>query len=285
MNIFINNKPAQITLDTEKTLADVMTGIEQWISPTGNRILNIKVNDSIIAEDSLAETLGIDIEKISKLEVFISPWRALAAEALEKLHETCISYGKADFNERKQIIEDWEKSPAARFLTSDIPDLYKLAALTFSGEGLLASDFTALIQERQREIASPELEIENSETQVRVLTERMVEFPLDMQTGKDERAAETMQLFSRVGEKLFRIFFIYKSEGLLADTFCIDNLPVKVFMDEFNSAMVELSEAYKNQDTVLIGDIAEYEIAPRLLNLYTALKSIVKSDFPVVSAF
>ena len=101
----------------------------------------------------------------------------------------------------------------------------------------------------------------------------MEELPLDIQTGKDQRASETIQYFSSVGEKLFRIFFILKSEGLSLETFVIDGLSVRTFMEEFNAALAELSAAYENRDTVLVGDLSEYELAPRLLKFFSALKN------------
>jgi len=283
MNIFINEKPAEITLDTEKTLGDVLSGIEQWIASTGNRIQRISINDRDIPGDELEKVFPLEINEIAKLDVFISSWRELAAEALTDLYETCLLYGKAAFEERSQIIADWKNCSAARFLASDITDLYNLALRTLTGEGLPLSDFTFLIEERLRETTDPVKEISSLENQVRIIADRMGEFPLDMQTGKDQRASETVQLFSGIGEKLFRIFFIYKSEGLLQDTFEVDGLPVRTFIDDFIAALKELSTAYENRDTVLAGDIAEYELAPRLLRIYSALKNITISDLPVLS--
>jgi hypothetical protein len=112
----------------------------------------------------------------------------------------------------------------------------------------------------------------------------MEELSLDIQTGKDQRAAETIQLFSRTGEKLFRIFFILKSEGLSLDTFVVDGLPARNFMAEFNAALSEISAAYKNRDTVLVGDLSEYELAPRLLKLFSALKCFSETSPPSISA-
>jgi len=278
MNIFINEKPAEIALDTEKTLGDVMTGIELWISPTGNRIQRICVNDKDIEGDALTEAFVLDIKNIDRLDVFIRSWRELAAEALGILYDSCKILGKAGFDERRQIFEAWTESAAARFLQSDIPDIWNLANRAMSGEGLLPSDLTLIVEERLREIADPWQEINNAGSQVEIVAARMEEFPLDMQTGKDRRAAETVQLFSQIGEKLFRVFFIYKSEGLSMETFLIDDLPARVFIEEFNAALRELSLAYENRDTVLAGDIAEYELAPRLLKFFITLKNMTKLD-------
>jgi hypothetical protein len=284
MNIFINEKPAEIALDTEKTLGDVMTGLELWISPTGNRIQKICIDDRDVEGDALTEAFGLDIEEIGKLDVFIRSWRELAAEALGILYETCGLFGKAAFDERGRIFEAWAESAAARFLKSDIPDIWGLAIRAMSGEGLLPSDLALIVGERLREIADPWQEINDCGPQVQLIAARMEEFPLDMQTGKDRRAAETVQLFSQIGEKLFRVFFIYKSEGLSMETFTIDDLPARVFIEEFNAALRELSLAYENRDTVLAGDIAEYELAPRLLKFFATLKNMAKLDTLVLFA-
>jgi len=274
MNIFINEKPADITLDTEKNLGDVMSGIEQWIAPSGSRIKKIALDGKDISTDDIGDAFRIGISDIKKLDIFVSPWRELASEALQSLYETYIFFNNAPFEDRKNIAKEWEKSSASRFLISDIPDISYLAARTFSGEGLPASDFIMLIEERLRELASPMDEIENSTEKVELIAKMLEELPLDMQTGKDKRAAETIQLFSGISEKLFRILFIFKSEGVSSEAFTIDGLSSKIFVEEFNSTLNELSSAYENQDTVLVGDIAEYELAPRLLKLFSAMKDI-----------
>ena len=149
--------------------------------------------------------------------------------------------------------------------------------------GLSVADFTAIVEERLKEVTDPWQEINGSEIFVNIVAQRMEEFPLDMQTGKDQRAAETIQLFSQISGKLFRIFFLHKSEGLSAETFIIDERPAKTFIEEFNSALRELSDAYENRDTVLAGDIAEYELAPRLLKFFAAMKNMTKSHSQVSS--
>ena len=283
MDIFLNGKTADITLDTEKNLGEVISGIEQWIAPSGSRIKKICVNDKDVPEDELTRAFQINIGDVGKLDISVSPWRELAAEAFQFLYDTCLLYEKAAFDERKQIFAGWQKSSAARFLTSDIPDMYILACHTMSGEGLALQEFCSLIEERLRETVDPDQEISNCETQVKMIAERLEEFPLDMQTGKDQRASETIQAFSRLGEKLFRILFIHKSEGLSMDTFVIDDLPARTFIEEFNTALTELSSTYESRDTVLAGDITEYELAPRLLKFFAALKNITKSGSSVLS--
>ena len=280
MNILINNKPADITLDTEKTLGDVLSGIELWLSQSGNRIRNVSVDGTDASGDTLSALFGRNIRDIKKLDITVASWRELAAQALFDLLETCTCFGNAAFGEREPVINAWEGSAASRFLASDIADIHKLAGDTLKGEGISVQDLRILIEERLREISEPDRELFSTEALVKSTAERMEELPLDIQTGNDQRAAETIQLFSRVGEKLFRILFIRHSDGLSMDTFTISGIPARSFFDDFNGALRELGAAYQNKDTVLAGDIAEYELSPRLLNFFTALKNITKSiDF------
>ena len=284
MEIYLNGKPADITLDSEETLGDVLSGIDQWISQTGNRIAAVNVDGINVAVEALDIVFSKEIKTVKKLEIVMSSFRELAMEALEELVGICALFTDASFEERSAITESWEKSPAARFLASDIPDTHALSANCFSGNGLSANDLAIILEERLREIADPERETANSEAIVKSIVKRMEELPLDMQTGKDQRAAETIQLFSKVGEKLFRMLSIYKAEGLSLDTFSIEDLPARAFIDDLNSALDEISRAYKDQDTVLAGDIAEYELAPRLLKFFNALRELKISSARVLTS-
>ena len=273
MEIFINQKNADIILDTEKTLGDVLSGVDQWISPGGNRIQAVSI-DSLMLGDNLGEYFDKSVRDIKRLDIEIVPWSELAAEALSDLNETCSIYQKAGFEERQEIASIWENSPAARFLATDIRDLSVLAKGAFTGEGFSAGDLALIADERFREITAPGRELGASQALVNTIAERMTELPLDIQTGKDQRAAETIQRFSGIGEKLFRIFMALKSGGLQTESMAIEGLPIRLFIEEFKAALKELSAAYDNRDIVLAGDISEYELAPRLLKFYNALKEI-----------
>ena len=273
MDIFINDRPADITLDTEKTLGDVLSGIELWVSSSGSRIMAISLDGQALPGDALSAVFDKDVNEVKKLDITVSAYRDLATEAFGLLLATCEFYRDASFEERPPIVQAWEQSAAAHFLQTDISDVYDSAARTFSGEGLPVTDIITLAEERLREILNPALEISGCEELVKSITERMERLPLDMQTGKDQLAAETMQLFTKACEKLFRIFFVLESEGFSLNSIVVDEITVRAFIEEFNAALTEISAAYANRDTVLVGDLSEYELAPRLLKFYSALKN------------
>ena len=271
MEIIINGKKADITLDKEKTLGNVLSGLDLYISSSGSRIEELYVDGLKIDSDKLESVFDNDIKDIQKLEVSIRPWRDLAIEAMGELLVICRDFEKASFQERNDLKSTWEESAAGRFVASDIVDFNNLIKSSFQGE-ISMGNLITITEERLRELIDPVKEILNSELLVKNVKERLEELPLDIQTGKDQRAADTVQLFSQIGEKLFRIYFIYKTEGLPMDDFPVNDKTAQVFIEDFKVSLNELSSAYASQDTVLAGDVAEYELAPMLWDFFLSIK-------------
>ncbi|MDR2797787.1 MAG: hypothetical protein LBB80_05540 [Treponema sp.] len=271
MDIFINEQPAGITLESEKTLGEVLAGIEAWLGGSENRISGLRINGSIITGASLAEVFEQDLQDIARLDITISTLPQLALEALCNSQEALRAYENSAFEDRHGIQDEWEASAAAHFLSEQIPDIYALLQKAFSGEALLA-EMNTLLDERIRELVDPRAEFHHAGTLISEIVARLEELPLDIQTGKDRRAAETVHLFSHTTEKLFRLLKLLKVQGLALETLSIDTFPFYDFISEFSATLKELLAAYTAQDVVLVGDLAEYELAPRLLKLYTTVK-------------
>jgi hypothetical protein len=272
MEISINGSPADITLETEKTIGDILSGMDQWLEGSGSRLSGLLIDGRKIGSGGLDEAFGRSLDGIGRLDIVVSSWRELAAEALLTLKEICDDWGALPFEGRGEARKRWDDGAAAAFLASEIPDMYDFAGRSLAGEGLSPEDLSLLVTERLQELGDPREEINRAEGLVSAVAGRLEDLPLDIQTGKDGRAAETMQLFSRTAEKLFRLLFVLKTSGLSMETMVIDNRNAKDFMTEFNSALKELNAAYENRDAVLVGDLAEYELAPRLVKFFTALK-------------
>lgn len=94
---------------------------------------------------------------------------------------------------------------------------------------------------------------------------------MDTQTGKDSRAHETIELFSSTLEKLVRLIPLLRLRGVDVELFTLGDSQFKAFMEELDLALRELLAAYEAKDTVLVGDLTEYELAPRLRTLHAAL--------------
>jgi len=276
MEIFINGKPADIVLETEKKVGDVLAGMEKWLEGSGNRLSGLGIDGLVTGAEALPAVIERELAGIKKIDMIISSWESIAMEALSGLKNYCALIAGSSFEDRSKIINDWETSAAKTFLSTDISDLYETAKLSFSGEGISPSDLEILAGERMSELEDPCAEILKMEMTVNETAARMTELPLDVQTGRDGRAAETIRIFSRMGEKLFRLFRILNH--MPAEPFEINGQPVKKYLNEFGTVLAELTAAYGNQDSVLIGDLAEYELAPRLTEFYSAVKNLAVKE-------
>jgi hypothetical protein len=273
MKITIDGKAADIALEKEKNLGEILGGIGDWLAGSGYSLSGLRINGEALGAEALAGAFDMALEDITTLDIETSGLPVLMAEALIGLRQDLGDYENAPFEEKRRVETRWAESPAASFLEECVPDIYGLAAQTFSGEGLAPANLAALLEERLRELRDPPLELGGVEALVESTAQRLEDLPLDIQTGKDGRAAETVQIFSAVTEKLFRIFSLLKLEGFVADAIVIDSMPLSAFIDDFSAALKELLAAYEVKDAVLVGDLAEYELAPRLRAFYAAIKT------------
>jgi hypothetical protein len=266
MEIRIDGKAADITLESEETLGEILLGFENWIAGSGLRISGLVIDGELIDSGGLSAAFTRNLREIREIDIRTSTRQDLLLEALRDAR----SYlGAFDSSPGAAAQENWEESAAAHFLTDEYPELARIVGEIFKQEGPAPERIYPLIDERIREAADPRGELSRIGPPVSDLIRRLEDLPLDIQTGKDRRAAETVSLFSGIAEKMFRLFFLLQNPG--EEIPLIDSLPASNFLEEFNAALRELLAAYEAKDAVLIGDLAEYELAPRLQTFYQSM--------------
>ena len=277
MKIRVNGLDADMQPETEKTVGEVLAAMESWLTGSGHRLSGLCIDGETANLETIEESFNREIDTIHTLDISTSSLTELIAESLFNIIEDVKTYEAASFEQRIPFAANWKESPTARLLAEQSPDLYDWAMNTFSGEGSGTQILHSLAEERLRELQNPINEMETAKPLVAEVCTRLEELPLDMQTGKDARAAETVNFFSGIAEKVFRIYSILKIEGFPVGDIKVENMAIKAYIDEFNAVLQELLTAYEQRDTVLVGDLAEYEMAPRLRNLHaTLLDAIVQ---------
>jgi hypothetical protein len=277
MEIRINGKPADITLESEKKVGDVLAGIQNWLESSLLFISGLELDGKVYGSSSLDAVFEMPLEGITCFNVKTSKWAELMLEALLGLKDDLEFHETLDGAGRDENRLRWEKSSPALFLKSNSPELHNMVIKTMEGN-FPASGTIALVSERIREIEDPSRELASLQTLTGEIAKRLEKLPLDIQTGKDGRAAETISVFSTLAEKLFRLIFLFKHFGAAFEHIEVPEpntaLNLKDYIDEFSTALKELACAYENNDTVLVGDLAEYELSPRLLRLADILGGI-----------
>ncbi|GHV86614.1 hypothetical protein AGMMS50230_22220 [Spirochaetia bacterium] len=279
MDIRINGKTADITLETEKTVGEVLSGIQNWLEESELFVSALELDGKTYGAGAIDGVFSLGVEGISVMEIRTSGWAELLLEALVTLRNDLEFYEQLPQGEQQECRKRWEHSVPALFLAKNAPDIHNAALKTldtvFSAAGTIG-----LIAERIRELEKPREEMAALKPLVDEIAKRLEDLPLDVQTGKDAQAAETITLFSGLTEKIFRLLVLFKHFGTNLENIEVssmdgtEKLSLKVYIEEFSAALKEFIAAYENSDTVLAGDLAEYELAPRLRFLASALYGI-----------
>lgn len=265
MNILINGSPVNITLESEKTIGDVLLGLESWLSESGFRMSGLSVNGVAVTAGELETTFEQNVETVETLDIQLSSWSVLALEALTRSRAEIIQFTESNPEIQMHIKKTWEEGSVFQFLEKQIPDVFGMVNQVFSGT-VESSGVLALIEERLQELTDPVAEFLEMKVQINDVVKALENLPLDIQTGKDLQAAQTIRFFSQIAEKLLRLLLILQRQGLQLEN---------TQLDEFASFLEELWEAYRVNDTVLVSDLAEYEIAPRLNQLYAMILNAI----------
>jgi hypothetical protein len=270
--ITINGKTADITLENETTLGEVLSGFDSWLSGSNLYLSGVEIDGKTYGSSALEEAFTLSLDGISRIDIKAASRDELMLEALAGIQND-LAYLAESPREAGQSVSAWETSSAAVFLAEHDADMYGLVARVLEGK---TPPRTALlsITERIRELRDPAGELRSAVPLITEAAGRLEDFALDTQTGKDRRAAETLALFSGITEKLLRLFGILKNRGA-------DTAAAAEFLNDFCAMVKELYTAYENKDTVLVGDLAEYELAPKLLEFSSLLTGIAVDGITV----
>jgi hypothetical protein len=278
MKIRINGVDADIRPETEKTVGEVLSALDAWLNGTGYRLSGLAVDGEAVHSGSMESCFDRNIDTIQILDISTSPVLELFGESLFTVIQDITAYEAASFEDKGPFLQRWKESPEARLLSEQSPELYNWTLKTFSGEGSGPQALRVILEERLRELEDPAGEMSRIGPLVAEICTRLEELPLDIQTGKDARAAETVNSFSGVAEKVFRVFKVLHSTGFPVQEIVVETLPVSAYIEEFDTALRELLAAYEQHDTILVGDLAEYEMAPRLRGLHKAVLDFIEGE-------
>jgi hypothetical protein len=286
MDISIDGNALDVTLENEQTVGDLFASLENWLSQTGFRCAAFALDGKNIPASEVEEAFSTGIGNVARIDIQTTSVAQLYADTLLDAAFFLAQYSSGDTAEsvdsgkdgKKETIHAWIESGGRSFLFENHPGFAKkIDDFLMRGQG----DGTALgeeIAERLREIAGPETALLSMKEKIYDITARLEVLSLNMQMGKDREATETVYEFSKIAEKLFRIIQLMSAasgnaggaSSLAGD---VSSLAGDVhFFEEFTGVLKEFFEGFQARDSVLVGDLAEYEIAPRLLELYDRLK-------------
>ncbi len=270
MEIVINGQKIDYELENEKTIGEVLKGIFTWLEKADMRINSIQVDEATLTGDQLFDR---SIDTVQKLQIESISNREYQIHFLEYAQNYLILLNEAlNKNDQKSLSEFSESYEEMRSVLFEIigrsvrPDICKTLDSVFVNDeeieckpeeiGVEISQLNSVIENYLVELVTPEKQMDKIVANLAEFAEKLDEVAIQLQTGKDKVAmaaiihlVESLQVFMRC------LVWMEKK-----DTSTKLN-------KEMNNMLAELEEALKTNDTVLIGDILEYEIKPFLIEL------------------
>lgn len=106
------------------------------------------------------------------------------------------------------------------------------------------------------------------------LAAQMEEVPVALQSGKNREVSESIK---KLADNIDQFCHIATLASLFPETFketSVNGMNFKDFFADFSPILKDFETALQNNDTVMLGDLSEYEICPRLKEISKTLKEI-----------
>ena len=235
------------------------------------------------SEDS-AEILSTPLEQIKKLSLQARPVEELFIEHLSTVYQFFSmlqrSIEKDNQSFCKELLKEYPyiKNSLSLYLKRDSiwdggETLEKLLTKTSEADRFQVINYLDTlisgILERIREAAEPESEIHKVSRSLNTLVPEISNVSILLQSGKDKQAMGILMSFMDAMDKLLRLIPFIKRRN--PEIFSEEGGELTDIIKDLNSFLNEIAEAFSVQDTVLIGDLLEYEVAPRIslfLNIF-----------------
>ena len=296
MKLFINNENIDFTLENEKLLGEVVSNVVSWLNSQGFGVESLTEGETDLMNVADKEWRDKPLESVSEVRFSVRPLAELTVEKLQTLHQYFLLLHKGiekenlpllkelagDFDSIRNQLEQFFSLQKSSSGKNDITLLESLIDESGLHEGTLknrdavnqikklSGGFLILLEERIRELTQPAKEFKATIELLSKSIEAINEIPVLLQTGKDRDAMATVILFTELSQKLIRLYPILRmSDGFDMNRKLTTGETLEEFYTDFNTILKDLNEAFTAQDSVLIGDLLEYEISPRVENLVT----------------
>jgi hypothetical protein len=281
VNILINNENIDFTLDKEKNALDVYRGIAAWLESQDYYISEISLDGREIFIQNKDTLKDYAVDSVSRLEITALDRLQMTYRDLDTVRSYFRLYAQALKEKNGMVMEDLGNQYS--HIRTNLPDLLMMNNYVFDttlnrlmdDSGILKGNSSSeseeellnewsrvdtLIEGRMGEISRPADEGFKTSLTLKRLVPRIEDVSLLFQSGKDREALDIIIVLTELLSKSVRIL------TQLSDSGTELNLPGD-FIVGLNGILSELAEAIDSGDTILTGDLAEYEIIPKIETL------------------
>ena len=300
MRLSINDEEVSYSLERERTLGEVVHGVRAWLASAGFVITGLEADGSDLLQPGGPTGAGSagsewgtrEIGTVSALSVRAThtgdlriahwkaagQWLAMLGEALDRLPPAPTADGLDPLDELLEdlpgTVDGFAVNP---FAPSGSEDVQRFRQAFDGARGAQVRSWSLekrreaaglvrrvedLVRKRLEDAAHPEEVLARFAGQLRGSMGEIKEVSLLLQTGRDRPAMEAIIRFADVAQSIMDLL-----------PFLPPDLERSRLFVELTPVLKELVGAFDSRDSVLIGDLLEYEVAPRLEKLAPLLGS------------
>jgi hypothetical protein len=296
VQLTINGEEVSYSIESERTLGEIVHGVRAWLAAAGFIITGLQADDRDILEPHASSWSGTSLDAVKTLGVTamhtgemkvahwrtVEKWLAMLEEELGKAPSEMVpepdSRGLLEvlLEGLPQTLEGFAANP---FLPPG-SDAGKRFESTFAGQAAPAvrswapetrRQAVALIQllrslvlSRIHDATHPREALSRCAGLLRGSMVELKEVSLLLQTGRDKSAMDIVIRFTDTVQSLMDIL-----------PFLIPDTERTRLLVELTPVLRELVAAFGSRDSVLIGDLLEYEVAPRMEKIVPLLEKAV----------
>ena len=300
MEITLNSEPFDVTIENEVNLGELFYGISEWLNKSGYEITEL-IQDGKNLELYNNEWQSHLLNSINNLDIVTIPGSAKYIKDLQIIYQSISLLLNAIEKDNFSLINDlitelpYITGVLNTFLTkNDISNFGKEKLITLinvytdsnkkeTNIKNILQDYLAnllkILKSRIKEVTTPFTELQETTEKLKILIPVITDVALMLQTGNDKKAMDSVLQFIDLSEKLIRIFPFLVEQGYTdIRNQSIGNDNFSDFYKDLNDILLELLEAFDIKDSILIGDLMEYEIVPRLDKLLEYIKLVEKVE-------
>lgn len=296
MEVRINNEVVDTRIENEENAYQVVRQIDEWLLGEGFFISSILINGEATSPSDEPRLSSVLLSSIKTLDIQALPLNELSYERFATLLNYFLLLYRALKEENLTITAELlaelpsiltsmdsilELTVGGRPASEALKNLIDRSQLLEEKPGAAPelSEFLRnlciYIEGRIREIVQPMGELKATAALLESQIGKLEDVPILLQTGKEREAMDLVISFTEVAQKLNRLYpLVQESEQGDILSASIGDTSFKEFYTDFNVRLGELIEAMEAEDSILIGDLLEYEIAPKMSDLTAAIEKL-----------
>ena len=285
MEIFVNDEAFDIERVGSESIGDLLSKADALLEKAGAVIVALSLDGRSIGPDELAVLGPKPATETSRLEIVAessSEYRSRATRLLlDILGEALPLPDEQKRRKLGQSLSEIAESIGGIFpadelaLINSLEEEVRIANSRGSeDETLLAEQIATMegiFRERLAELSDPVAEFRRASGVYQGASEKLRELPVWLQTGKEKQAMQAVLVFVGLFDKVIRLMPLLGRKGVDTGAILVEGLELPAFYASFNDVLAELAKAISDHDSVLIGDLSEYEVVPRMEGLFAAI--------------